>query len=466
MPDIREHMRASVAAPPDLDMAAVQARQTRMRAHEQQRGRRVLAGVAASLVLITAITLSGQLRGGSPDAVDVAQSPPAVGIDLSGPSVLGEGTVSLADAAGMPLIVYVWGEWCGLCANESGLYSMGRLGVEQPGVAVIGVVLETDIARARQLMEETAADFPTMRLSDPAQLAGLINPDLLQAEVLQADRQATIALNAHGAVVDTLIGPLPPSRLSQLVTTAATATQPNPIASINTSPTTEPTTEPSGAPGPTTPPPATDCVPINPPLLGTAGGTYVVQEGDTLSTIAETVYGDPTAFGLIAAANDLVGTSATLVGQALTIPPSPATATCAPTAVGSTAADVIDPAVANAISAAAPTGWSQRPSARRDSIEFHKPPGTRIRFTSILSSAGRTPAEELQATLDTGDVVFDLPDGTPGSFRNPPATGRVLLLLTADRLLEIAAADGSTTPIDYVWPDLTDWMQNTNATLS
>lgn len=51
--------------------------------------------------------------------------------------------------------------------------------------------------------------------------------------------------------------------------------------------------------------------------------TYVVQSGDTLSTIAESVYGDPTAFGAIASANNLSGDSPLQVGQELVIPSNP-----------------------------------------------------------------------------------------------------------------------------------------------
>lgn len=50
---------------------------------------------------------------------------------------------------------------------------------------------------------------------------------------------------------------------------------------------------------------------------------YEVQPGDTLATIAEAVYGDPTAFGAIAAANNIGGDNILQVGQTLVIPPNP-----------------------------------------------------------------------------------------------------------------------------------------------
>ncbi|HUG86678.1 MAG TPA: LysM domain-containing protein [Euzebya sp.] len=51
--------------------------------------------------------------------------------------------------------------------------------------------------------------------------------------------------------------------------------------------------------------------------------TYEVQPGDTLSTIAEQVYNDPLAFGIIANANGLSGDQPLQVGQTLIIPANP-----------------------------------------------------------------------------------------------------------------------------------------------
>jgi nucleoid-associated protein YgaU len=50
---------------------------------------------------------------------------------------------------------------------------------------------------------------------------------------------------------------------------------------------------------------------------------YEVQPGDTLSTIAETVYGNPAAFGVIASANNISGSQPLQVGDQLIIPPNP-----------------------------------------------------------------------------------------------------------------------------------------------
>lgn len=53
------------------------------------------------------------------------------------------------------------------------------------------------------------------------------------------------------------------------------------------------------------------------------GQTYTVQNGDTLTTIAEEFYNDPTKFDLIVDANNLTEDTPLRVGQELIIPPDP-----------------------------------------------------------------------------------------------------------------------------------------------
>jgi len=55
--------------------------------------------------------------------------------------------------------------------------------------------------------------------------------------------------------------------------------------------------------------------------------TYTVQRGDTLGRIAQKFYGDPHKYPLIQEANNIVDAGRIWVGQPLTIPPLPGTAT-------------------------------------------------------------------------------------------------------------------------------------------
>ena len=60
--------------------------------------------------------------------------------------------------------------------------------------------------------------------------------------------------------------------------------------------------------------------PISPTYPGTVASNYVVRNGDTLQSIAQTLWGDAQMWFLIADANGLASGSTLLAGQVLTIP--------------------------------------------------------------------------------------------------------------------------------------------------
>jgi nucleoid-associated protein YgaU len=74
---------------------------------------------------------------------------------------------------------------------------------------------------------------------------------------------------------------------------------------------------------PTTPPTGPTGAAGTPTTDESGNRIYTVQSGDTLSTIAEAVYGDPTAFGIIAQANNIGQGDTLTVGESLIIPPNP-----------------------------------------------------------------------------------------------------------------------------------------------
>jgi nucleoid-associated protein YgaU len=121
------------------------------------------------------------------------------------------------------------------------------------------------------------------------------------SEIAASNSEAQTALEANTATIAQLQQQLQDARA------AASGTVPGPGATDGT---TAPTT--GGTEG--TAPATTDAQ---------GNRVYEVQAGDTLSTIAESVYGDPTAFGIIASANNISGSSPLQVGQSLIIPPNP-----------------------------------------------------------------------------------------------------------------------------------------------
>lgn len=78
----------------------------------------------------------------------------------------------------------------------------------------------------------------------------------------------------------------------------------------------------NNAPAPTAPTPVVAPVPLETPgaTSGAAGGTYVVQKGETLWKIATKVYGDGQRWKDIAAANPGLNPNAIQAGQTITLP--------------------------------------------------------------------------------------------------------------------------------------------------
>lgn len=82
----------------------------------------------------------------------------------------------------------------------------------------------------------------------------------------------------------------------------------------------EVTPTPTPEPSPAEEPPADEQAPAPEPTPTVEGSQYTVQEGDTLETIAERVYGDRSQFTRIQEANGVESTNLQ-VGQTLVIPP-------------------------------------------------------------------------------------------------------------------------------------------------
>ena len=123
-------------------------------------------------------------------------------------------------------------------------------------------------------------------------------------ELVASNSEADILLTQNNATIEQLQRELVEARASSQPTTPGGG-------------------QPPGSEGPTTDGTSAPVSPTDAPTDANGNRSYEVQPGDTLSTIAEAVYNDPTAFGIIASANGLSGESPLQVGQTLIIPPNP-----------------------------------------------------------------------------------------------------------------------------------------------
>lgn len=463
MADPRELMHTAVPPADELDMAAIHARAQIMRKGQRARARGLFAGTSIAMVILVAAVIM-QL---APDDLetDIAmggQSATPVSLAaIGGPSVTDPqgGTLSLADYPDTPLLVYVWAPWCGPCPDV--LPDLQTVATELDDVAVVTVAIQTDREAVARVISETGVALPTILLENAQALAPLLQlsngepvplvtftpaeqgsplPTPSPTAVAEAPGLAplgdvldgllssplatapsavplTVALDADHRVAGSYYGTPDLDRLRDLGALVSSDSEFSPAPTstpLATSLATDPVPAPAPTPGVIGTPSLAEgeplCIPIDPPLIGVEGGTYEVQEGDTLSEIAETVFGDPLAFAVIADANSLGERSTNQeVGEVLIIPSYPGTALCEP--------------IGNAIQAAAPSGLAVVDVVDSDDVD----PGAAHGFAStdlvfdqidgqyrIYVDLAREEAPEGPAAAWAGEPgATTLADGTP-----------------------------------------------------
>ena len=435
MNDVRTAIRESAPGVDELDMDEVRRRAARMRVAQQQRARRVVVGVAASMcVVVLGLSIASVVSPPSPD-VSVGATPTAGPVAIAPPAdslrgtTLDGGELAIADFPGEPLILYAFADWCGPCQDDLALLAATDLEVR-----TIGLAVDADEDGSRIALADAGLALPTM----------LLNWDQLAMSVTPIEALPVwFALNAEHEVVDTIAGAIGGElRLRTLAETALTRTEPSNAVTM--------------APEA---PPATSS-PVGCPVGPVEERTYVVQPGDSLSGIARTVYGDPLLFGIIADANGITDTSPLQVGQTLVIPPceasqDPGVATGA--ALDTTLARLratLDPEVAQALVAGLPDTYSELPTADPSAVAFGTADLTLLVHQLDLLP-GMTAEQVIADALAAGSGTVDL-DGVPAAFTNPAATGQLLVPLPGNRVIVLSPEEGRA--IDYEINVLQQWM--------
>jgi len=108
--------------------------------------------------LVGAALLLAACSGGTPRAAIGKAAPP-----LEGPAIVEGERVDLASFGGRTTLVNFWGSWCDPCRRE-----LPRLvEAEQAGTAVVGVAVNDNRRRAREMLTEYRAPWPS--IDDPDQ---------------------------------------------------------------------------------------------------------------------------------------------------------------------------------------------------------------------------------------------------------------------------------------------------------
>ena len=122
---------------------------------------------------------------------------------LSGPELVTDKPVALADFAGKAVVVNVWGSWCGPCRGEADLLLRTFHQTRDRGVALLGINLRDDRGSARDFVTDRGIDYPSIYDFTGARLAALTTPTSVVPTTIvldRAHRPAVVYLRAVEAV--------------------------------------------------------------------------------------------------------------------------------------------------------------------------------------------------------------------------------------------------------------------------
>ncbi len=166
------------------------------------RGRTVVAAVVA-----TALLLAG-CSGGTARAAVGKPAP-----KLEGPSIVEGERVDLGTFRGRTTLVNFWGSWCDPCRRE-----LPRLvEAEQAGTAVMGVAVEDSRRRAREMLAEYRAGWPS--IDDP-------DRTISRGWGVGSGFPVTFVVDGGGVVRGQHIGEMSAADLAKLLATAQVLDRP------------------------------------------------------------------------------------------------------------------------------------------------------------------------------------------------------------------------------------------------
>ena len=163
---------------------------------------RALIGVATVGFIVVAGVVGGLTRTPAPvDRVAPGGPAPAFSLPPVTAAAGGGGSVTLASAAGHPVVINFFGAWCPPCRQELPLLAAASRGA--PDVRFIGVDLEDSRSAAQKLLATVGVGYP----------AGFDPGDTVATRYRLAGTPTTIFIDARGTIVGRVEGPLTRARL-------------------------------------------------------------------------------------------------------------------------------------------------------------------------------------------------------------------------------------------------------------
>ncbi|OPZ46423.1 MAG: Thiol:disulfide interchange protein DsbE [Actinobacteria bacterium ADurb.BinA094] len=149
-------------------------------------GSRVLGTVAAAAMLVMVLAAAGCGSTGADGQKDAA------GGSYAG-RIIPPAEFAVADFAGKPLVVNMFGSWCPPCNMEAP--ELAAFAEQNPDVQVVGVACQDDEAAAVGFMEEYGLSFPLV-----------VDDGRIVQETGTTAFPTTIFFDAGGVEVDRIVG--------------------------------------------------------------------------------------------------------------------------------------------------------------------------------------------------------------------------------------------------------------------
>lgn len=155
--------------------------------------------IASALVITTLLVLG---CGAGTPRVEVGRAAPA----LEAPAIVDGERVDLASFKGRPTLVNFWGSWCDPCRKE-----LPRLvEAERAGTAVLGVAVKDSRRRARQMLAEYDATWPSADDPDAA---------IARRWGVGSGFPVTFAVDVDGVITGRHFGEMSTAQLDALIAT-------------------------------------------------------------------------------------------------------------------------------------------------------------------------------------------------------------------------------------------------------
>jgi thiol-disulfide isomerase/thioredoxin len=145
-------------------------------------------------------------------------------VRMSGKGIDGA-LLDLATYRGRPVVVNVWGSWCGPCRKEAPALQAAYTQLKTSGVAFLGIdTRDDDLAQAKAFESNFGITYPSIVDDGGAvllNLRGVVSPNSVPTTLI-IDEQGRVAARVSGPVdTTTLIGLVHDSRLSPTATPLA-----------------------------------------------------------------------------------------------------------------------------------------------------------------------------------------------------------------------------------------------------